>query len=89
MRTPAIIIRLPISCPLLKCSFSRKYESSMTNTYVNVSITGPNLMSTLVYAKVVENSTAKDMAYAVMTRQLRYSYIQLLCSILALCLSST
>jgi hypothetical protein len=46
-------------------------------------------MSTLVYAKVVENSTAKDIAYAVMTRQLRYSYIQLLCSILALCFRRT
>ena len=56
-----MIIRLPISCFLLNFSLSRKYDSSMTNTYVNVSMTEPYLMSTFVNAYVLTKRTENAM----------------------------
>lgn len=82
---PAIMIKFPIIFPFVIFSFKIKREKIRTKEYTAVSMTGPNRISTFVKHQVFKSKTPKKIPYAVMTLQFRYSKIQLLYFIPALC----
>lgn len=79
------MIKFPTIFPFVIFSFKINLENIKTKEYTAVSITGPNLISTLVKHQVFKSNTPKKIPYAVITRQFRYSYIQLLYFIPELC----
>ena len=79
------MIKFPIIFPFVIFSFKISLEKISTKEYTAVSMTGPNRMSTFVKHQVFKSNTPKKMPYAVMTLQFKYSKIQLLYLISALC----